>query len=87
MFLADCDKRIPAHIDQALGEKIFRQYVDDYLVVLREVQPHVRDKYVQGILNVLGTGSKGLKFTHELPKKSSIKFLKVRFKMSEKHVC
>lgn len=55
--------------------------------MLRGVQPHVRDKHVQGILNVLGTGSKGLKFTHELPKKSSIKFLKVRFKMSEKHVC
>lgn len=83
------DTRRDSHTGRALGANILNvfRYVDDYLVLLKDVCAEDSAKLVNQVLGIFNSRGKGLKFTFELPEEEFLQFLDISIFFHEGQVC
>ncbi|XP_077560826.1 uncharacterized protein LOC144175660 [Haemaphysalis longicornis] len=89
LFLSFCDKHVNTYLDTVCGAKVLNvfRYVDDYLVMLKDVSAEDLTETVSQVLGVFNSCGKGLKFTFQLPEEGCLQFLDLSIFFHDGQVC
>lgn len=86
LFLACIDKEISSRLNKTFVAKIFR-FVDDYLVLLKGVEPEGREGIVESVFSMFQECGKGLKFTREVPVEGCLQYLDLSISFKDSSPC
>lgn len=86
IFLAAVGKRIESNMQDPRVVKICR-FVDDFLVILKDVQSSEFQDVVHNIIQVFTSNGSGLNFTWETPEDHKLQFLDLKLLFRNDHIC